>query len=101
MSPSSPSKAGLSARAASAAVFVPKGVASPSIQSRGPAGDYEGMEEGSGTARLMENMNIGGGSGEQMGFNPYANNESGRGTPNSFGGGGYETDGSVSFLFEP
>ena len=95
MSPSSPVKAALSARAASAAVFVPKGVASPSIQSRVTAGEYDSAEEGSGTARLMESMNLGG-SGDQMAYNPYAQNESGRGTPNSFGGGGYETDGSVS-----
>jgi hypothetical protein len=96
-SPSSSSpKAGLTARAASAAVFVPKVAASPLIQSRGLSSKYDNTEEGSGTARLMENMNIAG--GEQTGYNPYANNESGRGTPNSFGGGGYETDGSVSSL---
>jgi hypothetical protein len=96
MSPASPAKAALSARAASAAVFVPKGFASPSLQNRS-ANDYEGMEEGAGTARLMENMNLGSHGGEHSNYNPYAINESGRGTPNSLGmGAGYETDGSVS-----
>jgi hypothetical protein len=98
MSSASPAKAALSARAASAAVFVPKGVASPSLQNRQALNDYDGMEEGAGTARLMENMNITGHGGEQPGYNPYANNDSGRGTPTSLGMGGYETDGSVSHL---
>lgn len=94
----SPSKAALSAKAASAAVFVPKGAPTPGSTASAEH-DYD---EGSGVpTRMMQEMAVNGpehGSQQPMQFNPYVGTESGRGTPNSFGGGlgGYDTDGSVS-----
>lgn len=105
----SPAKGALSAKAASAAVFIPKGISTPSTANATPAlptseNAYDDQQANNNA--MMHDMNI---NGPQEHYhqspaiqnNLFLANESGRGTPNSFGvGGGYDTDGSNS-MFDP
>lgn len=108
----SPAKGGLSAKAASAAVFIPKGITTPSTTNASPAvlqtseNAYDDQQTNNNA--MMQDLNL---NGPQEHYthhqspaiqnNLFLANESGRGTPNSFGvGGGYDTDGSNS-MFDP
>jgi PAB-dependent poly(A)-specific ribonuclease subunit 3 len=107
----SPSKAALSAKAASAAVFVPKGGATTPAAYPSPSpsaakanvrgGQYD--DNGSTAVHMMHDMTLDphNEQGQPMQYTPYlgAGNDDGRGTPTSFGGG-YEGDGMNS-AFDP
>jgi PAB-dependent poly(A)-specific ribonuclease subunit 3 len=116
ISATSPAKGALSAKAASAAVFIPKGISTPSTTNATPATFSNSTSENAyddqqaNNNAMMHDMNLNGPQ-EQQHFihhqspaiqnNLFLGNESGRGTPNSFGvGGGYDTDGSNS-MFDP
>lgn len=109
----SPAKGGLSAKAASAAVFVPKGISTPSstnatsIAYSNATSENVYDDQQASTNAMMHEMNINGPQEQYVHQSPaiqnnlFLGNESGRGTPNSFGmGGGYDTDGSNS-MFDP
>lgn len=117
----SPSKAALSAKAANAAVFVPKGGASTptAYPSPSPAagkasarvGQYD--DNGGAATHMLHDLSLEphNDQGQPMQYTPYmgGSNDDGRGTPTSFGvggggnvvgGGGYEGDGMNS-AFDP